>query len=41
MSYFDSETICLSCNVNTKNKNQIVCDDCHENELQPEWIEDE
>ena len=28
-SYFDQETLCLSCRKNIKKKNQIVCDLCH------------
>ncbi len=39
--YFNSETTCQSCNLRTKQENQIVCDYCHENELKPEWVEGE
>ena len=30
--YFNTKTICNSCNFRIKKENQIVCDYCHENE---------
>lgn len=41
IDYFNSEKICLSCNINIKKENQIVCDACHKNELTSEWLDGE
>jgi len=36
IEYFDEETLCHSCGKNNKRENQLVCDGCHDKELQPE-----
>lgn len=35
-NYFDSETTCRACNKNIKKVNQIVCDECHKKDMEPQ-----